>query len=77
MANPFVSVINLGCRVNRVESDRITLELAREGFTLVDPDEAELIIIGGSSLVLYPAAGLFNYYLWYRRARRHRPGGKG
>ncbi len=45
MANPFVSVINLGCRVNRVESDRITLELAREGFTLVDPDEAELIII--------------------------------
>ncbi len=45
MANPFVSVVNLGCRVNRVESDRITAELTRSGFTLVDPDEAELIII--------------------------------
>lgn len=45
MANPFVSVVNLGCRVNRVESDRITADLDRAGFTLVDPDEAELIII--------------------------------
>ncbi len=45
MANPFVSVVNLGCRVNRVESDRITADFDRAGFTLVDPDEAELIVI--------------------------------
>ncbi|WP_102372162.1 MiaB/RimO family radical SAM methylthiotransferase [Enorma phocaeensis] len=45
MANPFVSVINLGCRVNRVESDHIERELEREGFRLVEPDEAELIIV--------------------------------
>lgn len=45
MANPFVSVINLGCRVNRVESDRMERDLAAAGFSLVDPDDAELIII--------------------------------
>ena len=45
MANPFVSVINLGCRVNRVESDRMERELARAGLALVDPDDAELIVI--------------------------------
>ena len=43
--NPFVSVINLGCRVNRVESDRITADLARAGFMLVEPDDADLIVI--------------------------------
>ena len=45
MANPFVSVVNLGCRVNRVESDRIMCDLDAAGFTLVEPDDAELIII--------------------------------
>lgn len=45
MANPFVSVINLGCRVNRVESDRMERDLAAAGFTLIDPDEAELVVI--------------------------------
>ena len=45
MGNPFVSVINLGCRVNRVESDRIASDLTSAGFTLVEPDEAELIVI--------------------------------
>ncbi|OUP07825.1 MiaB/RimO family radical SAM methylthiotransferase [Collinsella sp. An2] len=45
MSNPFVSVVNLGCRVNRVESDRMTCDLDQAGFTLVDPDEAELIVI--------------------------------
>lgn len=45
MANPFVSVINLGCRVNRVESDRMERDLAAAGFMLVDPDEAELVVI--------------------------------
>ena len=42
---PFVSVVNLGCRVNRVESDRITADLARAGFGLVDEDEADLVVI--------------------------------
>ena len=45
MANPYVSVLNLGCRVNRVESDRITSDLARAGYTFVDPDDADLIVI--------------------------------
>ena len=45
MGAPFVSVVNLGCRVNRVESDRISAELLRAGACLVDPDEAELIVI--------------------------------
>jgi MiaB/RimO family radical SAM methylthiotransferase len=45
VANPFVSVVNLGCRVNRVESDRISLDLDRAGFVLVDPDDADLIVI--------------------------------
>ena len=43
--NPFVSVVNLGCRVNRVESDRITADLARAGCCLVDQDDADLIVI--------------------------------
>ena len=42
---PFVSVVNLGCRVNRVESDRMTVDFARAGFGLVDEDEADLVVI--------------------------------
>lgn len=45
MTRPFASVVNLGCRVNRVESDRITSDLAAAGFALVDPDEADVIVI--------------------------------
>ena len=45
MPNPYVSVVNLGCRVNRVESDRITADLMRLGFTLVEPEDAELIVV--------------------------------
>ncbi len=45
MGQPFVSVINLGCRVNRVECDRISEDLVRAGLVLVDPDEADLIVI--------------------------------
>jgi len=44
-ANPRVSVVNLGCRVNRVESDRIAADLARAGLALAPEDEADLIII--------------------------------
>ncbi len=45
VSNPAVHVVNLGCRVNRVESDRITVELDRRGFDLVDEDEAEIVVI--------------------------------
>lgn len=38
-------VVNLGCRVNRVESDRITADLAAAGFTLVDQDDADIVVI--------------------------------
>lgn len=45
MRQPFVSVVNLGCRVNRVESDRISRELAEAGFALVSQDEADVVVI--------------------------------
>ena len=45
MPAPHISVVNLGCRVNRVESDRITADLLREGFSLVEPEDAELVVI--------------------------------
>ncbi len=45
MTRPFACVVNLGCRVNRVESDRITSDLVGAGFSLVDQDEADIIVI--------------------------------
>lgn len=42
---PKVSVVNLGCRVNRVESDRMSSDLSRMGFDLVDEAEADLVVI--------------------------------
>ncbi|AEB06944.1 RNA modification enzyme, MiaB family [Coriobacterium glomerans PW2] len=42
---PRARVVNIGCRVNRVESDRIEAELARAGFALDETGEADLIII--------------------------------
>ena len=45
MLAPHISVVNLGCRVNRVESDRITADLMRPGFAMVEPRDAELIVI--------------------------------
>ena len=43
MLAPHISVVNLGCRVNRVESDRITADLMRLGFAIVEPQDADLI----------------------------------
>lgn len=45
MLAPHISVVNLGCRVNRVESDRITADLMRQGFAMVEPQDADLIVI--------------------------------
>ena len=45
MAAPLVSVVNLGCRVNRVESDRIVEDLAAAGFAMGGRSEADLIVI--------------------------------
>ena len=45
MGEPFVCVVNLGCRVNRAESDRIVSEFARAGAAVVDADDADLIVI--------------------------------
>ena len=45
MAEPFVSVVNLGCRVNRVESDRISLEFTDRGFAVVDQADADLVVV--------------------------------
>ena len=45
MRKTTASVVNLGCRVNRVESDKIAAGLISHGFQLVDEDEAQLIVI--------------------------------
>ena len=43
---PRAAVVNLGCRVNRVESDTISRQLAAEGFELVDDErEADVVVI--------------------------------
>lgn len=40
-----VAVVNLGCRVNRVESDRISSDLAAAGFAMAAEEDAELVVI--------------------------------
>lgn len=40
-----VALINLGCRVNRVETDLIANKLQRAGCVLVDQEQADLVII--------------------------------
>lgn len=45
MPMPYASVVNLGCRVNRVESDRITSDLLRAGMDIVEQDEADVVIV--------------------------------
>ena len=56
MLAPHISVVNLGCRVNRVESDRITADLMRLGFAMVEPQDAELIVVVISVIFV---AGIF------------------
>ena len=45
MTSPVFSMVNLGCRVNRVECDRIAEELEHAGFMLGSQDEADVVII--------------------------------
>lgn len=45
MPGPFVAVQNLGCRVNRAESDRMQTGLARAGLAIVPPDDADVIVV--------------------------------
>ena len=45
MPLPKVAFINLGCRVNRVETDVIASELTRAGCEVVDQAEADAIVI--------------------------------
>ena len=45
MAAPLVSVVNLGCRVNRVESDHMIEGLARAGLSCVAERDADLVVI--------------------------------
>ena len=45
MLAPHISVLILGCRGNRVESDRSTADLMRLGFAMVEPQDADLIVI--------------------------------
>ena len=45
MSVPCVSVVNLGCRVNRVESDRICRDLSARGIDLVEEGQADVVVI--------------------------------
>lgn len=40
-----VALLNLGCRVNRVELDRMALELERRGFVICDEDVASAVVV--------------------------------
>lgn len=42
---PRACVVNLGCRVNRVESDRITAGLAAYGIELVEEEAADAVVV--------------------------------
>ena len=42
---PGVTYVNLGCRVNRVETDLIADELARAGLEVLPEDEAQAVVI--------------------------------
>ncbi len=44
-ALPRVSMINLGCRVNRVETDLIASQLVERGCVLTTPDDADVVVI--------------------------------
>lgn len=45
MTRPAVAVVNLGCRVNRVESDRFITELSATGLDIKVEEEADLVVI--------------------------------
>jgi threonylcarbamoyladenosine tRNA methylthiotransferase MtaB len=47
---PSVCVVNLGCRVNRVESDWMEEALSREGFALSQQDSARVIVINSCAV---------------------------
>lgn len=40
-----VSIVNLGCKVNRVESDTIALSYMQRGASLVEPGDADVIVV--------------------------------
>lgn len=42
---PGFAVVNLGCRVNRVETDLVAAALERAGLRLVGQDEADLVVV--------------------------------
>ena len=45
LAEALVSVVNLGCRVNRVEADLIAERLEALGCAIVGEDEASAIVV--------------------------------
>lgn len=44
------SVINLGCKVNRVESDTIIAEFLRQGWEFSNSDQADLVVINSCTV---------------------------
>ena len=71
MLAPHISVVNLGCRVNRVESDRITADLMRQGFSMVEPQDADLIVINTCAVTGEAEADVYKRQplMWSSRSR--------
>ena len=52
------AVVNLGCKVNRVESDDASARLAARGTETAEAD-ADLIVVNLSLIHIYPRSAFF------------------
>ena len=58
-----VYIETMGCQMNKSDAERMFGMLEHLGYYQTEePKEADMLIIGGTSLAVYPAAGLIDYY---------------
>lgn len=72
LKNKRAAIINLGCKVNKYESDAMAEKLLREGMELVEPEEAADVYIINTCSVTNMAQKKSRQML--RRAKKHNPG---
>ncbi len=71
LKNKRAAIINLGCKVNKYESDAMAEKLLREGMELVEPEEAADVYIINTCSVTNMAQKKSRQML--RRAKKHNP----
>lgn len=71
LKNKRAAIINLGCKVNKYESDAMAEKLLREGVELVEPEEAADVYIINTCSVTNMAQKKSRQML--RRAKKHNP----